>query len=366
MDKEKIGNLIYELRTNQNLTQKDLSEKLNVSIQAISKWERGLGLPDIALFKPLSEFLNISIIELMNGQRMEKDIDKGKVDKTILETVSMNNKAKRKLKLVFGVIIAIILVISLVMTQYFVNNKSKDNKELCVGFESKVGINVKSDGWLEILEISYICDGSINYSFSGKNLKYRFIEGYGDTELGIDEDGNEVTLYPYAHPQYLDNPVYSVDFYAINNYLNTKKFKGKIGIEDLRGLDLNYLDKQEFMELFNKVIASPINNSWGPYSFYPESDLIESKQKEYTWTIGYYISRGNIMHVDIELIYKDGKHLSKLVDDKLATSIQKQLADTVDNLEIEIVKKNRFAIFENTDKPLNSLAELLKEIDYSN
>ena len=49
MDCEKIGKLIYSLRTERKLTQKKLAEYMNISDKAISKWERGLGCPDVEI-----------------------------------------------------------------------------------------------------------------------------------------------------------------------------------------------------------------------------------------------------------------------------------------------------------------------------
>lgn len=62
------GKIIQELREKSNLTQAELAHKLNVSDKTISKWETGKGLPDISLIEPLSEALQISVIELMNGE----------------------------------------------------------------------------------------------------------------------------------------------------------------------------------------------------------------------------------------------------------------------------------------------------------
>lgn len=68
MDKEKTGKLIKELRKKNGLTQLQLAEKLHVSDKAVSKWERGLSLPDIDLLEPLSAELHIRIDELLSGQ----------------------------------------------------------------------------------------------------------------------------------------------------------------------------------------------------------------------------------------------------------------------------------------------------------
>ncbi len=62
------GKIIKELREKQSLTQSELAQKISVSDKTISKWETGKGLPDISLIEPLSKALNVSVIELMNGE----------------------------------------------------------------------------------------------------------------------------------------------------------------------------------------------------------------------------------------------------------------------------------------------------------
>lgn len=69
MDTIKTGALIAQARKEKNLTQKDLAQGLHVSVQAVSKWERGLNFPDIALMEPLAELLDLSVSELMSGER---------------------------------------------------------------------------------------------------------------------------------------------------------------------------------------------------------------------------------------------------------------------------------------------------------
>lgn len=65
MDTHYTGNKITELRKAKGWTQKDIAEKLNVSISAVSKWERGLNYPDLSLMEPLAEILGITVSELL-------------------------------------------------------------------------------------------------------------------------------------------------------------------------------------------------------------------------------------------------------------------------------------------------------------
>ena len=81
MDQDKIANLIKELRKENNLTQKDLGDSLGVSAQAVSKWENGKNIPDIALLKEISDKYNIDINSLLDGENIKKE---KKLDKRII------------------------------------------------------------------------------------------------------------------------------------------------------------------------------------------------------------------------------------------------------------------------------------------
>ena len=68
MDNYITGKIIKELREKKKLTQAALGEYIGVSDKTVSKWETGKGLPDISLIEPLSKALEVSVIELMNGE----------------------------------------------------------------------------------------------------------------------------------------------------------------------------------------------------------------------------------------------------------------------------------------------------------
>ncbi len=76
MEHEKISKLIKEIRKNNNLTQKELAEKYNVTYQAVSKWENGKNLPDMMLIKQMSKDFNISLDDLFEGEYKVKESKK--------------------------------------------------------------------------------------------------------------------------------------------------------------------------------------------------------------------------------------------------------------------------------------------------
>ncbi|PDX85899.1 hypothetical protein CHR60_12835 [Faecalibacterium prausnitzii] len=72
LNKQAFGVFLAQLRREKGWTQKDLAEKLYVSDKAVSKWERGLSVPDVSLLLPLAELLGVSVTELLEGRRLEE------------------------------------------------------------------------------------------------------------------------------------------------------------------------------------------------------------------------------------------------------------------------------------------------------
>ena len=72
MDQERIGKFIKKIREDNKLTQKDFADRLGVTFQAVSKWENGKNVPDIAILKQISEDFNVDISEILNGEKNTK------------------------------------------------------------------------------------------------------------------------------------------------------------------------------------------------------------------------------------------------------------------------------------------------------
>ena len=106
MDPKKTGTIISDARKNMNMTQKELADKLYVSDKAVSKWERGLCFPDISVLIPLTEILNISLYDLLRGERMKKS----EVEETLKNTISYTNNELKRNKKKYTIISSIIIV----------------------------------------------------------------------------------------------------------------------------------------------------------------------------------------------------------------------------------------------------------------
>ncbi len=82
MDNVKIGMLIFSLRKEKGMTQKQLAKELNISDKTVSKWERGQGLPDISLMPELSRIFGIDIEKILEGDVRTNDITGGNMKKS--------------------------------------------------------------------------------------------------------------------------------------------------------------------------------------------------------------------------------------------------------------------------------------------
>ena len=90
MDQIKIGRFIASLRKESGMTQEMLGEKLSVTNKTISRWETGIYMPDIEVFKLLSEFFSVSINELLSGERLNDADFRKEADKNIIATSKAN------------------------------------------------------------------------------------------------------------------------------------------------------------------------------------------------------------------------------------------------------------------------------------
>lgn len=117
MDNIKTGNLIRELRREKGITQKDLADQLHITDRAVSKWERGLCAPDIALLEPLSQILGVKITDIISGTKTADSMD-AETERKVNELLSysedeLNKKTKSYKKTV--IILSVIAGLSLLL-----------------------------------------------------------------------------------------------------------------------------------------------------------------------------------------------------------------------------------------------------------
>lgn len=120
MDANLCGDFICQRRKELQMTQKELASQIHVTDKAISRWERGLGFPDIQLLEPLSNALDVSIGELLNGKFLEKDTIH---EESIQSVVKLAKQEKETLqnKYIYFILIPLFVLGMLTSLFYFLS-----------------------------------------------------------------------------------------------------------------------------------------------------------------------------------------------------------------------------------------------------
>lgn len=116
MDQNKTGKFIAQMRRAQNLTQRQLADQLSISDKTVSKWECGKGLPEVSLMLPLCEILQITVNDLLSGEKVAEGEYQKKAEENMMNLIRENaeNKERMTLSMICGGI-TVIAVCALVM-----------------------------------------------------------------------------------------------------------------------------------------------------------------------------------------------------------------------------------------------------------
>ena len=123
MDMQKIGAFLSELRKEKNLTQNELGEKIGVTNKTVSRWENGNYLPPVEMLQILSEFYDVSINEILNGERINdrdyKNVSEENVKYALNRSNVIIHKHKKIMSWIIAIVVALIyIVISLISQKW--------------------------------------------------------------------------------------------------------------------------------------------------------------------------------------------------------------------------------------------------------
>lgn len=121
MDLVKIGKHIAGKRKALGMTQKQLAEKLNMSDKSVSKWERGICLPDVSVYMELCEILGISINEFLAGEDIDAENVEKKSEDNIIQVTKDSKKKQKNLKSILAVVTTFAVIMVLVLGAVFVH-----------------------------------------------------------------------------------------------------------------------------------------------------------------------------------------------------------------------------------------------------
>ena len=121
MDLVKIGKYIAGKRKALGMTQKQLAEKLNMSDKSVSKWERGICLPDVSVYMELCKILGISINEFLAGEDIDAENVEKKSEDNIIQVAKDSKKKQKNLKSILAVVTTFTVIMVLVLGAVFVH-----------------------------------------------------------------------------------------------------------------------------------------------------------------------------------------------------------------------------------------------------
>lgn len=119
MNQIKIGKFIAECRKSKKLTQSELANKLGVTEKSISNWENGRNMPDLSLFNSICNELEITINELMCGEKLEQKNYQKKLEENLINVIVDEKKKNIKKRKIYILVFSCILLISLLLTSLY-------------------------------------------------------------------------------------------------------------------------------------------------------------------------------------------------------------------------------------------------------
>lgn len=163
MTKEQLGAFIAKNRRNQNMTQRDLAERLHITDKAVSKWERGLSYPDVTLLEPLAEVFGLGVEELVACRRAEEKQREEQSVKNILEISRENWQSEQRKMMVRAALSALVMVGLALLVVWYSATFVHERRENSIFLKETVGdvnyLYVEEGGHLLRLK----CEDSVNF-----------------------------------------------------------------------------------------------------------------------------------------------------------------------------------------------------------
>lgn len=303
MDQEKIGKFIVQLRKERKLTQDELAAKIPISRQAVSKWERGKTIPDPQTLLCLSEIFDVTINELLYGERKNKKNEE-KIENITLDLYKSNTTKKNIIKwLLFILVFAIVtFLLYYFITLYnsikiFRVNYYDENVEISNGLFVLTRENI----YFQLGKVDCLKDKAIqklNLYYKLNDNKEFVCETYDSTMNFADYYGYNQFFGYYNFEEIIDN-LY-LDIYLTNGELLNIKLNV---IEDYRN------NKLFFPKKTNTVSDKEQNNNYWDENLSKNKFTIEKLEKIYYQVEGGYCFEGQIGKRDVRSLYDKESHI---------------------------------------------------------
>lgn len=222
MNYDKIGNFILNLRKEKGYSQNDLARIIPISRQAISKWERGITIPDSSTLVRLSEIFDVNINELLKGERIKNNTIE-ELQKTTLDIVDDSVLRTHKMKIRIQILIITILVLlTSFLSYYFINSYNKIKiYNICADgdiFHVKNGLFITTPS-RKYLKMDYLDYDKSLYEINNikmyyiiKNKKYKVFENQDLNDILFDSYGYDELFKISDLYYFLNNSYLEIDF----------------------------------------------------------------------------------------------------------------------------------------------------------
>lgn len=354
MDSLKIGKHIAECRKEKGMTQSQLAEKLGVTNKTVSRWENGNYMPDLSLLAPLSKVLEITLEELLSGERSESVSEKAeKAEETLTKTIQYSGekiKSARR-KLILASIVALVAVIAAVALIIHYNGdkllKAEDGAEW-----QKVDYALIKNNTIMTNCYSYLEDdhqaGSSSIVWVNVEHQQPLMTGFVVQVIAVDGDKCEI-CYPWSDTPALYGMISTKDLLMESigfvDYLKAKQSSIKSGTSAnvYKTCDL---DSEVIGTMTGPVQIEAMDDGWywaqelvggGNTSGYiRQADLIRFKSEKIL------VSTGRKKHMGKAFAAPESPIIS-VNDTNDSTYTKKDLFDAIDIVSTEFVKNQVYS-----------------------
>ncbi len=232
MNMQKIGKFILQLRQEKNLSQSDLANLIPVTRQAVSRWEKGQSIPDSSTLLIISKIFDVSINELLNGERFKKEEPK-KLEKIALDMIDKNNSQSKKIKRVLLFMVLIILLLSFsFLAYYFINSYNSitvykiegENKNFTM--QNGIFISTKQKTYFRLGKLIY------NNNIEVKNVRLYYKNGNKEKTIFEDSDADILITDYYGYNEFF--PYEDINSIVKKLYLEINYNNNKVEILKLK------------------------------------------------------------------------------------------------------------------------------------
>lgn len=199
MNEKKMAQFICDLRKEKKITQEELASRFYISREAVSKWERGVTCPDPAILLKLSEFFNVSVNELLYGER-KNDINNAKINAITLNLY--NNCNKNKIVIV-GLVTGFIFLIFIFLIYYFFMNYNSINAYK-IDYNDN-NLQIKNGTIISTNEKIYFNIGTLNSIKSIKDMELYYTDDENNLKTIMKTNNTNIAFYDLlGYNEYFD------------------------------------------------------------------------------------------------------------------------------------------------------------------